>query len=132
VTRSFHRVVGEDYSLLLSSRRQSEESFFFEYREYGGRKLFRNVTSILPISMTSYIRRTQSSEGDIQTFDHLHTNRAGIEIHLEALPQNCQKQLLSLLFWLMANLTHSFLMYLFHASTCFEQQVLIIRRAKLY
>jgi hypothetical protein len=25
-----------------------------------------------------------------------------------------------------------FLMYLFHASTCFEQQVLIIRRAKLY
>jgi hypothetical protein len=35
-------------------------------------------------------------------------------------------------FWLMTNLTHSFLMYLFHASTCFEQQVLIIRRAKLY
>jgi hypothetical protein len=32
----------------------------------------------------------------------------------------------------MTNLTHSFLMYLFHASTCFEQQVLIIRRAKLY
>jgi hypothetical protein len=35
-------------------------------------------------------------------------------------------------FWLMTSLTHSFLMYLFHASTCFEQQVLIIRRAKLY
>jgi hypothetical protein len=35
-------------------------------------------------------------------------------------------------FWLMTNWTHSFLMYLFHASTCFEQQVLIIRRAKLY
>jgi hypothetical protein len=35
-------------------------------------------------------------------------------------------------FWLMTNLTHSFLMYLFHASTCFEQQVLIIRRAELY
>jgi hypothetical protein len=28
----------------------------------------------------------------------------------------------------MTNLTHSFLMYLFHASTCFEQQVIIIRR----
>jgi hypothetical protein len=36
------------------------------------------------------------------------------------------------LFWLMTNLTHSFLTYLFHASTCFEQQVLVIRRAKLY
>jgi hypothetical protein len=35
-------------------------------------------------------------------------------------------------FWLMTNLTHSFLMYLFHASTCFEQQVIIIRRAKFY
>jgi hypothetical protein len=35
-------------------------------------------------------------------------------------------------FWLMTNLTHSFLMYLFYASTCFEQQVLIIRKAKLY
>jgi hypothetical protein len=35
-------------------------------------------------------------------------------------------------FWLMTNMTHSFLMYLFHASTCIEQQVLIIRRAKLY
>jgi hypothetical protein len=35
-------------------------------------------------------------------------------------------------FWLMTNLTHSFLMYLFHASTCLEQQVLIIRRAKFY
>jgi hypothetical protein len=35
-------------------------------------------------------------------------------------------------FWLMTNLTHSFLMYLFHASTCFEQQVLIIKGAKLY
>jgi hypothetical protein len=32
----------------------------------------------------------------------------------------------------MTNLTDSFLMYLFPASTCFEQQVLIIRRAKLY
>jgi hypothetical protein len=30
------------------------------------------------------------------------------------------------------NLMHSFLMYLFHASTRFEQQVLIIRRANLY
>jgi hypothetical protein len=27
---------------------------------------------------------------------------------------------------------HSFLMYLFYASTCFEQQVLIIRRSRLY
>jgi hypothetical protein len=35
-------------------------------------------------------------------------------------------------FWLMTNLTHSFSMYLFHASTCFEQQVLIIRRTNLY
>jgi hypothetical protein len=35
-------------------------------------------------------------------------------------------------FWVMTNLLHSFLMYLFYASTCFEQQVLIIRRAKLY
>jgi hypothetical protein len=35
-------------------------------------------------------------------------------------------------FWVMTNLMHSFLMYLFYASTCFEQQVLIIRRAKLY
>jgi hypothetical protein len=35
-------------------------------------------------------------------------------------------------FWVMTNLMHSFLMYLFHASTRFEQQVLIIRRAKLY
>jgi hypothetical protein len=34
-------------------------------------------------------------------------------------------------FWLMTNLTHSLSMYLFHASTCFEQQVLIIRRIKL-
>jgi hypothetical protein len=32
----------------------------------------------------------------------------------------------------MTNLKHSFLMYLFHASTCFEQQMLIIRRAKFY
>jgi hypothetical protein len=32
----------------------------------------------------------------------------------------------------MNNLMHSFLRYLFYASTCFEQQVLIIRRAKLY
>jgi hypothetical protein len=31
----------------------------------------------------------------------------------------------------MTNLMHYFLMYLFHASTCFEQQVLIIRRANL-
>jgi hypothetical protein len=38
----------------------------------------------------------------------------------------------SLKFWLMTNLTHSFSMYLFHASTCFEQQVLIIRRVNLY
>jgi hypothetical protein len=29
-------------------------------------------------------------------------------------------------FWVMINLIHSFLMYLFYASTCFEQQVLII------
>jgi hypothetical protein len=36
------------------------------------------------------------------------------------------------LFWVMTNLMHSFLMYLFYASTCFEQQVLIIRRSKLY
>jgi hypothetical protein len=36
------------------------------------------------------------------------------------------------LFWLMTNLTHSFLMYLFYASICFEQQVLITRRAELY
>jgi hypothetical protein len=35
-------------------------------------------------------------------------------------------------FWVMTNLMHSFLMYLFYACTCFEQQVLIIRRAKLY
>jgi hypothetical protein len=35
-------------------------------------------------------------------------------------------------FWLMTNLKHSFWMYLFYASTRFEQQVLIIRRAKLY
>jgi hypothetical protein len=35
-------------------------------------------------------------------------------------------------FWVMTNLMHSFLMYLFYASTCFKQQVLIIRRAKLY
>jgi hypothetical protein len=35
-------------------------------------------------------------------------------------------------FWLMTNLTHSFSMYLFHAFTCFEQQVLIIRRTSLY
>jgi hypothetical protein len=35
-------------------------------------------------------------------------------------------------FWVMTNLMHSFLMYLFYASACFEQQVLIIRRAKLY
>jgi hypothetical protein len=34
-------------------------------------------------------------------------------------------------FWLMTNLTHSFSLYLFHASTCFEQ-VLIIRRTKFY
>jgi hypothetical protein len=32
----------------------------------------------------------------------------------------------------MTNLMHSFLMYLFYVSTCFEQQVLIIRRSKLY
>jgi hypothetical protein len=32
--------------------------------------------------------------------------------------------------WLMTNLTHSFSVYLFHAYTCFEQQVLIIRRTK--
>jgi hypothetical protein len=32
----------------------------------------------------------------------------------------------------MANLMHYFLMYLFYASTYFEQQVLIIRRAELY
>jgi hypothetical protein len=32
----------------------------------------------------------------------------------------------------MTNLTHSFSTYLFHASTCFEQQVLIIRRTNLY
>jgi hypothetical protein len=31
----------------------------------------------------------------------------------------------------MTNLTHNFSMCLFHASTCFEQQVLIIRRANL-
>jgi hypothetical protein len=31
----------------------------------------------------------------------------------------------------MTNLTHSFSTYLFHAFTCFEQQVLIIRRTKL-
>jgi hypothetical protein len=30
------------------------------------------------------------------------------------------------------NLMHSFLMYLFHASTYFEQQVLVIRKATLY
>jgi hypothetical protein len=35
-------------------------------------------------------------------------------------------------FWVMTNLMHSFLMYLFYASTCFEQQVLVIRRVKLY
>jgi hypothetical protein len=35
-------------------------------------------------------------------------------------------------FWPMTNLMHFFSMYLFHASTCFEQQVLIIRRAYLY
>jgi hypothetical protein len=34
-------------------------------------------------------------------------------------------------FRLMTNLTHSFSMYLFHAFTCFEQQVLIIRRTNL-
>jgi hypothetical protein len=28
----------------------------------------------------------------------------------------------------MTNLTHSFLTYLFHASTCFEQRVIIIRK----
>jgi hypothetical protein len=39
---------------------------------------------------------------------------------------------ISMRFWVMTNLMHSFLMYLFYASTCFEQQVLIIRRAKLY
>jgi hypothetical protein len=32
----------------------------------------------------------------------------------------------------MTNLTHSFSMYLFHACTCFEQQVFIIRRTSLY
>jgi len=95
VTRIFHTLIGEDYSLLPSSRRQSEESFFFEYRAYGGSMLFRNISSILPISTTSYIRRTQSSEGDVQTFDHLHTNPAGNEFHSEALPQNCKKQLFS-------------------------------------
>jgi hypothetical protein len=31
----------------------------------------------------------------------------------------------------MTNLTHSFSMYLFHAPTCFEQQVFIIRRTNL-
>jgi hypothetical protein len=36
------------------------------------------------------------------------------------------------LFWVMTNLMHSFLMYLFYASTCFEQQVLIIGTSKLY
>jgi hypothetical protein len=36
------------------------------------------------------------------------------------------------IFWVMTNLTHSFLMYLFHASTCFEQQVFITRRTNLY
>jgi hypothetical protein len=35
-------------------------------------------------------------------------------------------------FWVMTNLMHSFLMYLFYASACFEQQVLIIRKSKLY
>jgi hypothetical protein len=30
------------------------------------------------------------------------------------------------------NLMHSFLMYLFYTSTCFEQQVLTIRSSKLY
>jgi hypothetical protein len=45
--------------------------------------------------------------------------------------KNSQTQLM-LLFWVMTNLMHSFLMYLFYASTCFQQQVLIIRRAKLY
>jgi hypothetical protein len=35
-----------------------------------------------------------------------------------------------LTFWAMTNLMHPFLMYLFYASTCFEQQVLIIRRAR--
>jgi hypothetical protein len=40
-------------------------------------------------------------------------------------------------FWVMTNLMHSFSMYLFfiflfYATTCFEQQVLIIRRSKLY
>ena len=35
-------------------------------------------------------------------------------------------------FWIITNLMHSFSMCLFHASTCFEQQVLIIRRTKLY
>ena len=93
MSMSFHRVVGEDYSLLPSSRQQSEERFFFEYREYGRSKLFRNSGSTSPISLTSYIRTTQSSDGDIQTFDQLHTNRAGIGFHSEALPQNCKKQL---------------------------------------
>ena len=32
----------------------------------------------------------------------------------------------------MTNLTHSFSVYLFHASTCFDQQVLIIRKTNLY
>jgi hypothetical protein len=31
----------------------------------------------------------------------------------------------------MTNLTHTFSMYLFHAFTCFKQQVLIIRRTNL-
>jgi hypothetical protein len=44
-------------------------------------------------------------------------------------PVLCQRTFSS--FWLMTNLTHSFSMYLFHASTCFEQQVIIIRRIKL-
>ena len=35
-------------------------------------------------------------------------------------------------FWLMTNLMQSFSMCLFHASTYFKQQVLIIRRTKLY
>ena len=86
------------FSLLPSYRRQSEESLLFEYHEYGGNRLFRNISSKLPISTASSIRKTESSEGDIQTFDHLHTNRAGIEFHLEVLPQNCKKQLLASLF----------------------------------
>ena len=45
---------------------------------------------------------------------------------------NCWQYILVLVNWLMTNLVHTLSMCLFYASSCFEQQALIIRRTKLY